>query len=352
MSDSFADLWNSTAPSNSQAPASAQQTLGSAVRNANRSGTSPSPNTNGNSLNGNKYDAFSILASSSKPNSRPITPLAQNSKSNLVSSMRAQAKPSTPSSSSTKPSTQLGHGLDSDAFSSLLGSSFTQSNDQKLSIAQKQAASERAREQERARESEVLKERGLIWDGLESIGSSKGGTSSSGVHQSKTRADGDLFSFNDLASTTPSHTEQSSQAWNDLISDTTLESNFTEERDVSEPSVPQSIRAEANVGTSSSPAAKSQMPSFDALDDFLSSPPTQQSKPKSSSSQNLSVSPIPSRSETNSPGDFDFGDREYRMLDDANGSDAGDENDNILGDLSSPVNSVRISVFFFLPDEY
>ncbi|KAJ7210672.1 hypothetical protein B0H12DRAFT_1213520 [Mycena haematopus] len=133
MSDSFSDLWNTTAPSKP-----APQKLGS-----------PSPQLNNAAVRRPQNDVFSMLSSASTPNSRPITP---NTK------LSAQQKPS---------GSSIGG---KDAFSSLLGDTLSSNGNgmENLTIA------ERAKrvEAERMRQASMPKPVASTisaWDGLDSL---------------------------------------------------------------------------------------------------------------------------------------------------------------------------------------
>ncbi|KAF7357622.1 UBA domain-containing protein 7 [Mycena sanguinolenta] len=133
MSDSFADLWNTTAPSKP-----APQKLGS-----------PSPALNNATVRRPQNDVFSMLSSASAPNSRPITPSAK---------LAAQQKPS---------GTSTGGG---DAFSSLLGGTLSSNGNgmQNMTIAER---AKRA-EAERMRQAAIPKPAASTisaWDGLDSL---------------------------------------------------------------------------------------------------------------------------------------------------------------------------------------
>ncbi|KAJ6466327.1 hypothetical protein C8R45DRAFT_877019 [Mycena sanguinolenta] len=133
MSDSFSDLWNATAPSKP-----APQKLGS-----------PSPQLNNAAVRRPQNDVFSILASVSTPNSRPITPSAK---------LAVQQK---------QPGTSTGGG---DAFSGLLGGTLNSNGNgmQNMTIAER---AKRA-EAERMRQATMPKPAAptiSAWDGLDSL---------------------------------------------------------------------------------------------------------------------------------------------------------------------------------------
>lgn len=215
MSDSFADLWSSTAPSKPQ-----PQKLGAAS-------TTQGPRRP-------QQDVFALLSSTGPSNasSRSITPALQKS--------------TTP-----KPAPSIDGG---DAFSGLLSGSLAASNNTRMTIAERAAQAERQK-------LEILRRQ-----------------------------------------PTTVHTQDSSGTWAGLDS---LETGF--------PSIAPSVTS-------------SNTDNLLGDDDdwgFGIAPVTK--------SQHVSLPP----ERTNSPGDFDFGNRENALLDDDS-----DEEGNILGELSKPVDSI------------
>ncbi|KAF9048126.1 hypothetical protein BDZ89DRAFT_1099198 [Hymenopellis radicata] len=136
MSDSFADLWNSTVPTPSTKP----QTLGSISRPPATNGTGYRPN-----------DAFSMLSSagsSSKPATRSVTP-ASIPKSNGPS-----PKPYTTSSG--------------DAFSGLLSGAISAKPTSQMTIAERAAQAEKER-REAALKAQAVPKTSSAWDGLDTL---------------------------------------------------------------------------------------------------------------------------------------------------------------------------------------
>ncbi|KAF8208528.1 hypothetical protein K438DRAFT_1666641 [Mycena galopus ATCC 62051] len=133
MSDSFADLWNTTAPSKPT-----PQKLGS-----------PSPQLNNAATRRPQNDVFSMLSSASTPNSRPITPSTRPA---------AQQKP-----------VQLQSG-GGDAFSSLLGGSLNSNGNgmANMTIAEraKRAEAERMRQANMPKPAQPTIS---AWDGLDTL---------------------------------------------------------------------------------------------------------------------------------------------------------------------------------------
>jgi hypothetical protein len=236
-----------------------------------------------------QFDAFSLLASpSSNTISRLNTPTISNGQSN-----------------GKKTVNPISNG---DAFSSLLSDSFASSKDgANMTIAERAAMAERQKSELLLKQQQKQKAQASAWSGLDSLDRSS------------------------AFSTKPS---PSSQPQNDV------DWIFDQ---------PPSINSKP-------PAPLSQTDDDDwGLSDFVSAPAPQTSKNVSKSSLSLwdlddrppSLPPRqPSRS--NSPGDFDFGDREDRLLDD----DSNDEDD-VLGVLGKPADnlpkrpqSVRSPVIF------
>src|SRR5580698_1594672 len=115
MSDSFADLWSSSLPPSSK-PTPAPNKLGNISAQGPPQRRRP------------QYDAFTLLASSSAPNSRPITP------SSITSTVQTNLKPTTPSN-------RNGGG---DPFGALLSDSLPSTNNAlKMTIAERAAQAER-----------------------------------------------------------------------------------------------------------------------------------------------------------------------------------------------------------------
>src|SRR5262245_21972935 len=138
MADSFADLWNSSAPAK---PALPLQKLGT-----------PNPQP----AHRPKQDVFSMLSSagSSASNSRSISP--------SITAQRASPKP---------PATSNGNG---DPFGSLLSGTLASSaNNAKLTIAERAAQAERDRLANMHRQVHAVKKEASAWDGLDSLGALK-----------------------------------------------------------------------------------------------------------------------------------------------------------------------------------
>ena len=259
MSDSFSDLWSSSAPVKPSQPA---RKLGASPA---QSSGAPRP----------KYDAFAMLAASTSktPSPRSLTP--------STSATAAQK-----SNGGAAPSTS------GDAFGDLLSGSFgVHPNNANLSIAEQAArANTRAIQQP-----SIPPQNTSAWVGLDSLA---GGASFSSSLQPKptTPEVDDDWIFGSAPAPVP----------NPPSDDLGLEDFVSRPKPSGE--TPPSRSTKAN--------------SLWDLDDFNSV--SDQDRRISSPASNLP----PSRSDT--PGDFDFGDRENALLDDS-GSD-----DDILGDLGKP----------------
>jgi hypothetical protein len=242
-------------------------------------------------------DAFSMLASagSSQPNSRPITP----------SFIRQQP-------SSKPPTSNAG-----DAFGGLVSFGDSTSRDDGLTIAERAAKADRERKEKLEREQAALKSQGSFWDqyeGAPTLAPSKPAPSKPAVPAKFNGGwDLDFLTSDPIPPPQPSQTAETNgrtAAWNlDFMS--------------SEPTV-----------SVTPPTAKPSRDIFD-IDELATLGAVQQTR-----------SNEPSR--TNTPGSFDFGDREDALLED------GDDED-ILGSLARPIEVVRraspvvrtsLSVFF------
>ena len=286
MSDSFADLWNSTGASK---PAEQPRKLGSLTPVA---ASSRAP----------RHDAFSILASpaGSSPASRSGTPGATGP----LQAARSMGAASPSSSASAKP-IQKSTSSRGDAFSGLLAGSLASASEAdrgNMTIAERAALAERERREQMHQHHAAAQKSASAWAGLDSLGGFASVKPSTPAHVSTTQDDDWLFG---------------------------------------------SEAAKPSTSTTKSTSNKSPpLPKDDwGLDDFISHPPAQKSasaQPTGQSlldldefhpvdaSQSSRVSPQPLlRSST--PGDFDFGDREDGLLD--NQSDE----DDILGELSKPI---------------
>jgi hypothetical protein len=265
MGDSFADLWHSSAPGKPPEP-------------PRKLGASHAPSSSG--PNRPKYDAFSMLAASSSSSSSP----------------RSLTPSSTAAASVQRPNSGAMATTSGDAFGDLLGSFGGGSSNSKLTMAEKAAKAKAQVIRQPVPPSQSTK----AWAGLDSLANTASFSSSQPTNSKFSRTDDDwLFdSSTSSAQVEPSPPEPSIDDWGleDFISGP-------------KPSV-----------EATTPAPSSRGKSLLDLDDFRSS--SERDHGLNSSAQNLP----PSRSDT--PGDFDFGDRENALLDEDSGSD-----DDVLGDL-------------------
>ena len=258
MADSFADLWNSSAPLKPSKPA---RKLGAS---AAPSPGAPRP----------KYDAFAMLTASgsSSSSSRSLTPSSKPA----VVAQRSNGGVATATSG--------------DAFGDLLSGSFASgSSSSKLTIAEKAA---KARAQVIQQPAAPL-HNSTAWAGLDHLA---GAASFSPPQTSKSKSSGidDDWLFD--SSTSSTHVESTS-ALKPSTDDWGLEDFVSRPKPSNE----------------ASPEPPSQGKSLWDLDDFTSSSELDQGL--TSSVQDFA------HPRSSTPGDFDFGDRENALLDGDSGSD-------------------------------
>ncbi|KAI8982783.1 hypothetical protein BD414DRAFT_491121 [Trametes punicea] len=291
MSDAFSDLWNSTGLSKPAEPPRKLGTLASASAATQVAHRKP------------QNDVFSMLAaagSSSNPASRSVTP----THSPALGSNNASAKPMQKAASTgTAPG-----GGGGDAFSDLLsGFSSGQSTDSaNLTIAQRAALAEKERrDRPQQQATSTPPPPPSAWAGLDTLGAS---SAASHTHTSTTGHDPlDDLGFSSLSGSSPAQPgPQKAAKPTPLLEDDWGFGDFT--------SQPASVSASEQKASPTS-----QIDNLLGFDDF----------PASSTSRQ-STSPAPPKSD--SPGDFDFGDREDRLLDNRSSDE-----DDILGNLSKPV---------------
>lgn len=271
MGDSFADLWNSSAPVKPSEP-------------ARKLGASPAPVSR--TLHP-KYDAFTLLAASSSNSSSPR-------------SLTPSSKP--PVSGPRSNSGGAAAATSGDAFDDLLsGSLGNGSSNAKLTMAEKAAKAKTIHQQPATPLYDTT-----AWAGLDSLaGATSSSSSSSQMFKSVSSGLDDDWIF---GSSTSSAQAESAPTLKPSTDDWGLDSFVSPPKSSSEsPGEP-----------------SSQGKSLWDLDDFKSS--SEGDQDVTSSAQKFP----PSHSDT--PGDFDFGDREDALLNDDSGSD-----DDILGDLGRAV---------------
>ena len=303
MSDSFADLWASSAPT-TYTPQQPQ----------NKAGATVPPRRQ-------QYDTFSIL-SASQPSSRPVA--------NNQLSDRQTRQP--------QPAAQGGDAF-SDLFTpSLDGTAASRNPDRvNMTMAERAALAQKAKVAQNNAASPLVQpvsSPASLWDGLDTLA-----RPTTASPRPPASVQGNVvvdFDFDSVPAdrAVPSTTSPPNNA--SIEDDDWGLSDFT-----SPPSESRSVPALTKV------AAGSQPTTLWDLDEFGSSEPqTSQPQPQ-----------LPSRSLTGTPGDFDFGDREDGLIGDDNtgaedkfgirGGHSGDQEHDILGDLGKPlVRYLHICVMF------
>ncbi|KAG8893858.1 hypothetical protein FRC00_009928, partial [Tulasnella sp. 408] len=303
--------------------------------------TSPSsstPNsTSAAAKPGSSYDPFSMLAASSTANRG--TP-------NYLSSTSGPPSRTLTPSNAAKPQ-QASATSPSDAFSGLLsfGGSSGSGTGANMSMAERQAQVERKRREEEERKAQEAKLHGAFWDKFDAGGSLGGGGSSSTTLPAKTSANGPSTLLPSVAKPTTTGTANPSLGNILQPSSRPISPAVRPTASPKPPSVasqPPQGKSSLTVwdfdllGTSTTPASSSTaQQATSQTDDLLGEFDVFAQKPAAKSANAPSA---PQRSD--SPGDFDWGDREDR--DEPNGADkySGDEDD-VLGLLSQPVDKVR-----------
>ncbi|KAG8952667.1 hypothetical protein FRC04_004029 [Tulasnella sp. 424] len=307
----------------------------------NGSSTSAPNSTSSAAKPGSSYDPFSMLAASSTAPNRG-TPNYLSSTSGPLS------RTLTPSNNVAKPPQSSTSG---DAFSGLLSFGGSSGTGATMSIAERQAQAERKRREEEERKAQEAKVHGAFWDKFDSGGTLGGsGSSSSGATlQARTSANGPSVLLPLPARSTSTGPVNGSlggilQPSSRPISPAVKPTSSPKPPSAATPQPPQG-KSSLTVwdfdllGTSNTSAPPSAVqPATNQTDDILGEFDVfAQQPPAASKGANASAS-VPQRSD--SPGDFDWGDREDR--DERNGAEkySGDEDD-VLGLLSKPVDQVR-----------
>ncbi|KIJ57961.1 hypothetical protein HYDPIDRAFT_34639, partial [Hydnomerulius pinastri MD-312] len=298
MTDSFADLWASSAPTK---PTQPPPKLGAAANTSQVNPTYPRRP---------QKDAFSIL-SASQPATRTQSPQIANQ-----TQTGGQAASQRSSNNTT-----------GDAFSGLFSSSMGslgggQASTGNMTMAERAALAQKSKVQQYSGASSgsgygngggAASVVPSAWDGLDSLAQT--------ARPAAVSPPQDDFDF--AFESAPTTTNKAS---------TSLVDNNDDDWGLSEFSSPQSKSPSITTTTAptSKPASTSKPQTLWDLDDFVS--PSSQT--------------APSRSQTGTPGDFDFGNREDALLggDDSDGEDtfgisgaATRQEDDILGDLGKPV---------------
>ncbi|EIW74510.1 hypothetical protein CONPUDRAFT_159811 [Coniophora puteana RWD-64-598 SS2] len=281
MSDSFADLWSSSAPAKPT-----PQKLGTPFSQTNS--TAPRRPAN---------DVFSLLAAPSQQPSRTQTP----------KSPPAIAK------SASQTTTRSNAPGGADAFSSLLSGSIGTGfggGGATMTIAERAAMATRQRQQEAQKQQQAAQTQAAAWAGLDSLGSSSPSLSLAPSKPASASPPVDEWDFAGLGAVTaakPSPIPAAPPKASTLDDDDWGLADFSSAK----PTASGSANGQSN-GRGGN--AKSSQSIWD-MDEFASAPAA--------------------RSRSDSLGDFDFGNREDRLM-------AGDESDedDILGELSKPTDSV------------
>ncbi|KDQ63933.1 hypothetical protein JAAARDRAFT_27601 [Jaapia argillacea MUCL 33604] len=306
MSDSFADLWNLSAPTPSSKPPQKLGTL-----SPNPSPSLPPPNK--------RHDAFSLLASTSAASPSTSRPISAASIARTHSQQQQRPTP--------KPS--------GDAFGDLLSaSSFGGGSNGKgtgagggMTIAERAAAVRAA--QSPSHQTSSNSRQSSPWDGLDSLGA----RNSSPAIPNKPQEDDWAFGFSAPTLAPSPAPVKPSQAvslddWGfDEFASPASSSNPTQSpAPSSQPQKKQATIWDFDDLVSPSPSVSSPQPS-------IPSRPLQSRTPNTTNSTH--------QSGTNTPGDFDFGDREDNLLDSSDdemggGREAGAVDDG-WGELDRPV---------------
>jgi hypothetical protein len=292
MSDSFADLWNSTAPSK---PVQSQQsrTLGSATPTV--AGQQRKP----------QNDVFSMLAASTS-SSRSLTPSYSPQPVQKTSSLG-----STSVSSGVKPvqkSASNGEDAFSDLFSGSTPGAPTSTN---MTMAQRAALAEKQRLEAHAAQKTSNIAQTSAWAGLDALGDSSAFRSASPAAQSTGVQPEDDWG---LTFDAPAKSVSSGPTSSTAKTPAPARDNWDFDNFISKPAAVKAVSSKVSP----------QSQSLWDLDEF--------SNPAASSS--LRASPAPPQERSSAPGSFDFGDREDGLL-----GDRSDGEDDILGELSKPVQS-------------
>ncbi|KAG7092024.1 hypothetical protein E1B28_008406 [Marasmius oreades] len=184
MADSFADLWNSSATSNSNKPT--KPTLGSLSSSSSSNSLFTSSNTRNGNGAASSNDLFSKLSAASGPSSR------LGSRAGTPSSSTVPPQPSQTGKKNVVP----GGG---DAFDGLFSSTGLSSTSTNMTIAQRAAKAEQEKREKFMRAQASIPKTDAAWDGLDLLG----GSSSSGQPQTggNTLDSGDDWGFTQAATT-------------------------------------------------------------------------------------------------------------------------------------------------------
>jgi len=309
----FSDLlWND---SGSSKPKSAT-TLGSGP--ANKSSVPSQTST----LAAQPYDTFSALASTASSSRLPYSRTSSNTSGGIGHTTQSPKPSATPGPALPNSSSVDAFG---NLFSSGAGAASSAAN---LSIAQQQLRlAQQKQELSRKQATEQLSDQGAFWDRFESGGNVSPAvsstTSSRVAHNTSHTSSTPPFDSSSLLQ--PSSLKQTSRPGSGASHNSPLSSDPWGDFDTLAP-------ANTTVKSPTPRVAQKPNPAIDDLFDFVE---FDQQLP-STTDQTKSSGPLVSRPA--SPGDFDFGDREYGG-DSLLQSENSDEDD-ILGDLAKPIDQL------------
>ncbi|KLO06917.1 hypothetical protein SCHPADRAFT_1002045 [Schizopora paradoxa] len=336
-SDSFADLWNSSAPSSSSAASTKPQTLAS-QSSASLSTLNSNGGGGGGSRPGSRLDAFSLLAattsssSSPKPSSqtgsRAITPSLSTSKQQPLSATKG-----------------AGGSAGSDAFSSLLGSTFAARKDASSSMSLADRQQQQAQRSQTASTLSTGSKGDGVWDGLDMLGSSSSAKTSTAKAHQHVEEDEDDWGFGLGVPTSKSATAPATAK---SAIDEPQPRKASEDNDLFDFLSSSDSRPSVQRSSPPQPQAPPQLDrseslTFDPFEKFNVAPSLPQTTSTSTSTLQSAAGQTSNDDNNNDPGDFDFGDREYRERGADGGQGYGDDGDDdeILGILGSKPSSSR-----------
>ncbi|KAF8653624.1 hypothetical protein AX16_003776 [Volvariella volvacea WC 439] len=311
MSDSFADLWNSTAPSRPTGSSTSNQKLGS--------GNTPKISIPLSGQRRAQQDVFSMLASANAttpatPSPRPNT-LGQPQRNSPLPTTRFAARTGTGGP---------------DAFSGLFGSSSgLGKDDAKLTMAERAAKVQREqleRIQGQRQQSSGTSTSGSTsaWAGLDSLASLSSASKATVPQASKSSNAASLFDdWGPDSTPLSSSATQPAQSAKPSVRATASKDDDDWGLDFASTKSTQPIQPSTSRTTSTTAKPQGLLWDLDELTNDTTSSQRKQNKEPA---------------HFDSPGDFDFGDREDRVMD----KDSDDEDD-ILGDLAKPVDAVKRS---------
>jgi hypothetical protein len=286
MSDSFADLWNATAPAKSTT-APPPRTLGASPSLTNGRPQPP------------KHDVFAALAGS-----KPTTP-------SYIQSGHNSPKPQLQNTSNTGSAPKSGDAF-GDLFQSTLGGGSLASNGN-MTMAQRAVQAERDKLKQMQGQQEARKVHAEAWAGLDSLGLGSSSARSQTTSQSQSTAEDDWLS---RLGSDSSSARTAVAPPNDATEDWGLDEAFTS-------------------GVSARPTSSTHLNTIPSSSD--------KSQPRSlwdSDDAQAALSSSASRVRLDSPSnEFDFGSREDRLL--GHDSDEDDRSSDILGVFSQSTETAR-----------